>query len=115
MMLMMLMMALGEQPQPLPFSFGETLPTPTTTSLPASSTYPTAEICEDYLVDLVFVVDSSASIRNSNPPDGSYDNWQAVLEFVHYIAMNLNIGEDADRVGMVTYSLFGQNEFFLDE
>ena len=37
------------------------------------------------LVDLCIVVDSSGSIRDNNPSDGSYDNWKLTLEFVQEV------------------------------
>ena len=33
-------------------------------------------------IDMCIVIDSSGSIRDSNPDDDSYDNWEFVLEFV---------------------------------
>lgn len=33
------------------------------------------------LIDLCIVIDSSGSIRDRNPPDGSYDNWQLILQY----------------------------------
>ena len=37
------------------------------------------------LIDLCVVIDSSGSIRDNNPPDGSYDNWELLLEFVEQV------------------------------
>ena len=37
------------------------------------------------LVDLCIVIDSSGSIRDNNPDDGSYDNWKLTLEFVQEV------------------------------
>ena len=34
------------------------------------------------LIDLCVVIDSSGSIRDNNPSDGSYDNWELILDFV---------------------------------
>ena len=34
------------------------------------------------LIDLCVVIDSSGSIRDNNPPDGSFDNWKLILDFV---------------------------------
>ncbi len=33
-------------------------------------------------IDLCIVIDSSGSIRDNNPSDGSYDNWSLMLNFV---------------------------------
>lgn len=35
--------------------------------------------------DICFLIDSSGSIRDNNPTDGSYDNWQLLLNFVKSI------------------------------
>ena len=37
------------------------------------------------LVDLCIVIDSSGSISDNNPSDGSYDNWKLTLEFVQEV------------------------------
>ena len=36
-------------------------------------------------IDLCFVIDSSGSIRDSNPRDNSHDNWELVLRFVKQV------------------------------
>lgn len=61
------------------------------------------------------MLDSSESIRNNNPIDGSYDNWNLLLQFVVNIVNHLNIGEDATRVGVVRFSDKGQNIFLLGD
>ena len=38
------------------------------------------------LIDLCVVIDSSGSIRDNNPPDGSCDNWELILAFVEQVA-----------------------------
>ena len=45
----------------------------------------------------MFVVDSSGSIRDNNPQDGSYDNWNLLLQFISDFINNLDIGDDANR------------------
>lgn len=62
----------------------------------------------------MFVVDSSGSIRDNNPEDESYDNWELMLDFVVTIVEDLDIGSDKTRVGMVRYSNFASNIFYLD-
>ena len=62
----------------------------------------------------MFVLDSSGSIRDNNPRDGSYDNWQLMLEFMVNVVDKLSIGEDATRIGVVKFSDIGENVFFLD-
>jgi collagen type VI alpha len=63
--------------------------------------------------DLVFVLDSSGSIRDNNPPDGSYDNWNLILSFINNLIDKLIISEDATRIGLVSYSEKATNNFFL--
>ena len=38
------------------------------------------------MVDLCVVLDSSGSIKDRNPTDGSYDNWELILSFVKGVA-----------------------------
>ena len=65
-------------------------------------------------MDLVFVIDSSGSIRDLNPSDGSYDNWAITLNFVADIINSLTIGPNAIQVGLVIYSNEARVEFFLN-
>ena len=37
------------------------------------------------LIDLCIVIDSSGSIRDNNPADKSYDNWELILAFVQQV------------------------------
>ena len=62
----------------------------------------------------MFVLDSSGSIRDRNPSDGSYDNWGLVLDFVIAIVDTLEVGKDKTRVGAVRYSAVADHQFFLD-
>ena len=64
--------------------------------------------------DLVFVVDSSGSIRDNNPADGSYDNWDLLLAFLTNLVDNLDVGPDATRIGLVRYGNTGENIFYLN-
>ena len=43
--------------------------------------------------DVVFVVDSSGSIREKNVP-GERDNWAQLLDFLADVADGLDVGED---------------------
>jgi hypothetical protein len=70
--------------------------------------------CESGVADVVFVLDSSGSIRDNNPPDGSYDNWNLMLTFVADIIDRLNIGVNGVRIGVVTFSDNGDNTFYLN-
>ena len=60
------------------------------------------------------MVDSSGSIRDNNPADGSYDNWNKILEFISDVIDELNIGTDGVHVGMVVYSQTARHEFTLN-
>jgi hypothetical protein len=66
------------------------------------------------VLDLVFVVDSSGSIRDNNPSDGSYDNWNLLLEFMTQVVDGLTIGLDGSRIGVVKYSNKGESMFYLN-
>lgn len=55
----------------------------------------------DREMDLVFVMDSSASVHEKNPVDGSYDNWELLLHFILGFVHQLTIGPDAFQVGIV--------------
>ena len=46
-----------------------------------------AELQNCDLIDLCVVIDSSGSIRDNNPPDGSYDNWELTLAFVNLVIL----------------------------
>ena len=50
-------------------------------------------------VDIVFVVDSSRSIREHNPPDGSFDFWNSTLGFVAKIIETMTV-ENGARVSI---------------
>ncbi len=65
-------------------------------------------------VDLCLIIDSSGSIRDNNPPDGSVDNWQLQLEFLADLVQAFDIGPDQTRVGAVVFSERVMLEFSLD-
>ena len=56
--------------------------------------------CDDKL-DLVVILDSSGSIRDNNPEDGSYDNWQLVKDFVTSLTTLYDIGQVGSSVTSV--------------
>ena len=58
----------------------------------------------DAKLDICVLIDSSGSIRDNNPPDGSYDNWSLLLNFVDKVLEGFKIGPDATRVGVVVFS-----------
>lgn len=57
-------------------------------------------------VDLGFIIDGSGSIRDANPADRSYDNWNLLLQFVSNIIQRLP--QSGTRVGAVVFSDRGQ-------
>ena len=69
--------------------------------------------CE-VLVDICILVDSSESIREANPPDMSFDNWQLVLNFINNIVDEFPIGDHGARIGVVSFSFTAQLEFPLN-
>lgn len=67
--------------------------------------------------DVCFIIDSSGSIRDANPDDGSQDNWMLILTFVTRVISAFKIGEQDTRVGVVTFSndpylSFGMNTYY---
>ena len=74
-----------------------------------------AELCKSYKADIVFVIDSSGSIRDQNPDDGSYDNWELLLEFMNKLVDILNIGANQVRVGAVKFSSDAESVFHLNQ
>ena len=76
-------------------------------------------MCSSVSADLVFVLDNSGSIRDTNPDDGSYDNFELLLNFVVDIIDVLDIGGGGDvlqdtRVGLVEFSDSARNVFYLN-
>ncbi len=65
-------------------------------------------------MDLCLIIDSSGSIRDNNPKDGSHDNWILQLEFLSTLVGAFSIGLDATRVGAVVFSEQVILEFALD-
>jgi len=64
-------------------------------------------------VDIVFVLDSSGSIRDNNPSDGSYDNWDLMVEFVYDVTNRLDFSDT--RVGLIMFANDGQVQWQLYE
>merc|ERR1712004_385604 len=67
------------------------------------------------LADIVFIVDSSGSIRDANPADNSYDNWQRILDFINVFIESFTLGSDGAKFGVVRYSVVGDNIFYLND
>ena len=65
-------------------------------------------------MDLCFIIDSSGSIRDNNPPSGQPDNWQLQLDFLSNLVDLFSIGTDATRVGAVVFSEAVNPVFTLD-
>ncbi|KAF4102644.1 hypothetical protein G5714_015527 [Onychostoma macrolepis] len=62
--------------------------------------------CEGRPLDLVFVIDSSRSVR---PED-----YKRVKTFIKDLLLFLNVGHNQTRVGLVQFGSVVQNEFFLN-
>ena len=60
------------------------------------------------------MIDASASIRHSNPPDKSYDNWNLQLDFLTDLVDHFKIGPDDTRVGTVVFSTDAKLVFKLN-
>ena len=67
----------------------------------------------DTKVDLCLIIDSSGSIRDNKPADGS-DNWNTQLEFLSDLVGDFTVGPDATRVGAIVFSEQVRLEFPLD-
>ena len=65
-------------------------------------------------VDLCFIIDSSGSIRDNNPPSGDPDNWQLQLEFLAALARAFDVGPDASQIGAIVFSEQVRLEFALN-
>ncbi len=65
-------------------------------------------------MDLCFIIDSSGSIRDNNPPDGSYDNWELQQDFLSLLVGLFTVAPDATRVGAVVFSEQVNLVFSLD-
>ena len=62
---------------------------------------------------MCFIIDSSGSIRDNNPPGGP-DNWQLQLEFISNLVRAFSIGPDASRIGAIVFSEEVRLEFPLN-
>ena len=62
------------------------------------------------VLDICFLVDNSGSIRDRNPPDRSYDNWDLQLQFIIDI-----INEDRIKIGVNDVQVRSKNNcmFFI--
>lgn len=74
----------------------------------------TAPVCTTK-VDLCLIIDSSGSIRDNNPSDGSFDNWGLQLQFLADFVEAFDIGADATQIGAVVFSEQVNLVFSLDQ
>ena len=63
-------------------------------------------------MDIGFIIDGSGSIRDANPADGSFDNWNLLLQFVANVIDRLP--RSGTRVGAVLFSNVGELLFPLN-
>lgn len=70
-------------------------------------------VCGTLRADVVFVVDSSGSIRD-NQIEGEPDNYQTMIDFMDSIVDDFTIGPDDVQVGLVLFSNNAENTFFLN-
>lgn len=66
--------------------------------------------CGEGIADIVFVLDSSGSIRAAGE-----NNWNLILQFVASVVERLNIGSNNVRVGLVRYANLAYNIFYLNQ
>ena len=64
-------------------------------------------------MDIGFILDGSGSIRDANPSDRSFDNWNLLLQFVANVIDRLP--RSGTRVGAVIFSDRGELIFRLDQ
>ncbi len=76
--------------------------------------FPSTEPSCEVQVDLCFIIDSSGSIRDNNPRDGSFDNWQLQQDFLSKLVDVFTISPDSTRVGAVVFSEQVRLVFSLD-
>ena len=64
-------------------------------------------------IDIAFIIDGSGSIRDANPPNRAFDNWDLLLQFVANIIDRLP--RSGTRVGAVVFSDRGEIIFRLNQ
>ena len=65
-------------------------------------------------MDICLIIDSTGSIRDKNPSDGT-DNWQLQLEFLATLIGAFTIGPDDTRVGAIVFSTKATLAFSLND
>lgn len=74
----------------------------------------TQQRCQGLMADVLFLVDSSGSIRDANPADQSYDNWALTLDFLDTFVRDITIGEDFAKVALAVFSQTAQPVFHFN-
>ena len=59
------------------------------------------------------MIDSSGSIKDKNPPDNSYDNWELLKNFLINLVDYFTIGPDETQIGAVVFSNEARLQFSL--
>ena len=67
------------------------------------------------VADIGIIIDGSGSIRDMNPADRSYDNWDLLLKFVINVVEHFTVSPTGNHVGLVVFSDRGQLLFKLDK
>lgn len=65
-------------------------------------------------LDLVFIVDASGSVKDANPPDHRYDNWDLVLQAIASMVKRFVIGPDDTQVAAIVFGSNAQIVFSLN-
>ena len=65
-------------------------------------------VCSGYVLDLVFIVDSSSGSLDEN------DNWEALKVFLKEMVNRLDVGLTKTRIGMATYDDGSNRIFYLE-
>lgn len=66
-------------------------------------------------LDIAIIVDSSGSIQDADPADGSYKNWDVIKQFILDFAEYTNQLSTATRLAVVRFSTNAQVDIYLDD
>lgn|SRR6218665_590342 len=64
--------------------------------------------------DIVFVVDQSGSIVDRNPPNGSWNNWVLIKQFIVQMIRTTNVSYDGTHIGLLTFGNIAVQRFLLN-
>ena len=53
---------------------------------------------------MCFIIDTTDTINSTNPSDGSYDNWDLLIQFVVSLSRTYIIGPNATQIGLVQFA-----------